>query len=321
MNTVFSMAGHLVSRQKQSAIRATALGVIMACAGAASVSAATVVQTVTFKAEDMDLFVETAVPSAVVIGNSKEDSDEETVRSTEEFLPFDTTLGTLTGVTWVFDIQADLATDSIYGCTALISLTCLMDTTLTTKLSASVTASVKGTTTKEITVGPGQTIEFEFPQNNVLTTTLDPITETLTPSGTGLVGCFAQEITGLGDGCKTEETYTDEIQETKTDDPLDAYANGRIALNFAAILEGTIDTDCRVLGLVGSCYSRNFPEANVSAFVSLTYEYTPFQDPDPVDDDDGDAADVSAVPLPAGFPMLFAGLGYLGLMARRKKAA
>jgi len=59
---------------------------------------------------------------------------------------------------------------------------------------------------------------------------------------------------------------------------------------------GTIITDCELLGAYNFAYS---------AQIDVTYDFTPAVTPP------------SIVPLPAGMPLLLAGLGLLGVLRRR----
>lgn len=280
-------------------------------------SAASIVQTASFEADSFVPFLETTLPIAIAIPSSKSDTYSNMDESTATFDPFDPTLGNLTSVSWYFDIQASLEGDSLYGCVGLFSIGCKMETTLDFDLTANAFATVKGDRTIKVPLPSGDVVEIIMPQENVILPGSVAISETEEPSPSGLVGCIAKEVLGFDETCQGGTLQEDENQQTIADAPLEAYTNGDIEVTFRAIAEGSIDTTCQLFGVLGSCYSRNFPEASASFFASLTYTYSPFTTPDPTPN----PTPAPAVPLPAGFPLLIGAIGVLGLAKRRQKRA
>lgn len=317
MIRLFSAPGHRAGSQNSGGLAGlvwrrlgSALVGVMTLTG--PLAAATLVQTVSFEADSFVPFLETSVPIAIAIPNSGSDTYSDMEEFTETFDRFDTSLGTLTSVSWHFDIQATLEGDSLYGCVGLFSITCSMETTLQTDLTAVALATVRGEEIITIPLPGGDVVELNFPQQSIITPDSVALSETETPSPSGLVGCVVRDVLNFDETCRGGTLQEAENQQTITDAPLDAYTNGDIELDFRVVVEGSIDTTCQLFGVVGACYSRNFPDASASLFASLTYHYTPFADPEPP------VAPPPAVPLPAGFPLLVGAMAVLGLIKRRQ---
>lgn len=293
-------------------IRRAAFGAVAALGCAASAQASTVqtvTQSLSHEADPIGGFIELGVETGLLTKRS-DDRTEDYERVLDfTFDPFDTTLGTLTGVQWYFDIQASLETNSLYGCVGFVSAGCDMDTNVDSRFTSSITAQQRFEGFEERDIGFGGTIDW--PIYTRARVSIDPIEESLEKGGSGVYSCVAQGVTGLGQGCVNEAEYFTQIQETvRDDDRLEMYTDGEVTGRWRADLALAISTECRILGLAGFCYSRNFPGADVSTFISLTYEYEPFAVEDP-----------AAVPVPAGFGLLATALGLLGLLRRRRPAA
>lgn len=298
--------------EARTGVRRAAFGAVVALGCAASAQASTVqtvTQSLSHVADPLDGFIELGVDSLAFI-NASGDRTKDYERVLDfTFDPFDTTLGTLTGVQWYFDIQASLQTNSLYGCVGFASAGCAMVTNVDSRFTSSITAQQRFEGFEERDIGLGGTIDW--PIYTSARASIDPIEENLEKGGSGVYSCIAQGVTGLGQGCVNEAEYFTEIQETvRDDDRLEMYTDGEVTGRFRADLDLAISTECRLRGVYGFCYSRNFPDADVSTFISLTYEYEPFAVEDP-----------AAVPVPAGFGLLATALGLLGLLRRRRPAA
>ena len=303
--------------EARAGVRRGALGLVAALCCSASAQASTVqtfTQSLSHVADPINGFIETSVLSGVGITNSLDRTQNYGRFLDFTFDPFDATLGTLTGVQWYFDIQASLKTDSLYGCVGIISVGCNMVTNVDSTFTSSITAQERFEGFELINIGIGT---IQVPTFSRARASIDPIEEKLEKSGSGLVGCVAQEVTGLGQGCLNEAEYSTEIQETvRDDDRLEMYTDGQVTGRFRADLALAISTECQLLGLVGSCYSRNFPNADVSTFISLNYEYESFAVEDPI------GGDPAVIPLPPSLALLLTGLlGVAGLRLRGSRNA
>ena len=278
----------------------------LCCSASAQASTVpTVTQSLSHVADPINGFIETTVLSGIGIANSLDRTQNYGRFLDFRFDPFDATLGALTGVQWYFDIQASLKTDSLYGCVGILSIGCNMATNVDSTFTSSITAQrrLQGS--------------IPFPRFTSVQASIDSIEEKLVKSGSGLVGCVTQELTGLGQGCLNEAEYFTEIQQTvRDDDRLEMYTGGDVTGRFRADLALSISTDCQILGAFGSCYSRNFPKADVSTFISLTYEYESFAVEDPI------GGGPAVIPLPPSLALLLTGLlGVAGLRLRGSRNA
>ena len=273
----------------------------------APVQAATVVQEATWVADRLANLNETTVLTGVGIDNTAVDEDEDRDEFTQSLNPFDASLGTLTSVKWKFEIDLYLEDDNLYGCVGVFSVGCAMDTSIESRLAGQIEVDVDGF----LSIIRDGVVVGQRPQRSELLNNLSTVNRVYEPQKEkGLVGCVASELSGLGVGCLDEfaPTTLSSVEEMDVD-PLEAYTNGTIDVTFTSILTQKISTDCRLFGVVGSCYSRNFADASEASFkATLTYGYTPFADTPP-----------APVPLPAGLPLLLAGLGAIGVLRHRAK--